>query len=96
MMDILSERERIVKELNKFGFDDTINCCVDVEDVVSWHLAEVKRIVEPLVKLKNEYHSRMKHYKEHSQYRNSYDPCNPVYKTIMAIDETLKRANGGE
>lgn len=44
-----TERERIVNELNKFGFDDTINCCVDVNDVADWHLAEVARIVEPLV-----------------------------------------------
>ncbi len=48
----MTAKEKLVKELDKLGFDDTINCCVDVEDVVKYILSDRKRIIEPLVKVK--------------------------------------------
>lgn len=44
------ERELLIKELNKLGFDDTINCCVDVNDIATFILKDRERIVAPLVK----------------------------------------------
>lgn len=50
-----TERSKLIKELNKFGFDDTLNCCADVKDVVNFIIADRKRIVAPLVEfMKND------------------------------------------
>ena len=52
-----TEREKLIKELNKFGFDDTLNCCVEVNDVVDFILADRKRVVEPIVRFSNQPHT---------------------------------------
>lgn len=56
------------------------DCC---KMIANWHLAEVKRIVEPLLKA----------LKKADNEDCAFGQCD-IYEE--AIDETLKRANGGE
>lgn len=73
-----TERERIVKELqDKFYWIPTGPCA---NEIATWHLEEVKRIVEPLNNLLK---------LEKNGFLLGGEPD-------AAIKETLKRANGGE
>lgn len=74
-MPELSEREKLRKELNKFGFDDTINCCVDVNDIVSFILEDRKRICAPLIKYQSNFPLMFE---------------NSTAQASKAIEETLK------
>ena len=47
----LSEREKLIKRINEAMFRDEDKGCVKPSEIADWHLAEVKRIVEPLNKL---------------------------------------------
>ena len=79
-----NERERIVKELqDKFYWIPTGPCA---NEIATWHLAEVKRILEPLVEHKKGYPE------------GSWEAMleSKIFYTVDVIDETLKRANGGE
>ena len=80
MNNKILERKHIVKELNKLGFDDIINCCVDVEDVVSWHLEEVKRIIRTA--------------KAYRLSRIELSETWPENDAEIVIDEIVKRAGG--
>lgn len=53
IMKSMDERNKLIKELNKFGFDDTLNCCVDVKDIADFILADRRRILMPLIEWKN-------------------------------------------
>ena len=48
----MTEREKLIKQLNEFGFDDTLNCCIEVNDIVNFILEDRKRICQPLIKFR--------------------------------------------
>lgn len=84
MSERLSERERIrAILLNKTPLE-----------AADWHLAEVKRIVEPLVKVNDKY----KHLKTLIKDVGDNDTENMFHivsrDMTIAMDETLKRAGG--
>lgn len=82
-MNTQNERERIIRDLvNTFGIrtDGVPFKIGNAENIADWHLAEVKRIVEPLNNLLK---------LEKNGFLLGGEPD-------AAIKETLKRANGGE
>ena len=79
-MDNQTERERIEIDLYK-----KLPPLPKISDIADWHLAEVKRILEPLVNLKNVYNAPIVNFK------NPYN----APEIAAAIHETLKHANGG-
>lgn len=84
MTERLSERERIIEQLNnKFMW---LMDAKTREQVADWHLAEVKRIVEPLVKYKKEWEIS-------DQITEVYGKWGG-YNFHKYIEETLKRAGG--
>lgn len=93
-MSELSGREIIIKKLSKVMLCSCIDAyklrklsapdcayCNYVDEVADWHMAEVARIIEPL---KKEYTD---------EERDTYGSYNLLYEDVQ---ETLKRANGGE
>lgn len=80
MTERLTEREQIIKELlDLYPYLDSLPI-KQMENIADWHLAEVKRIVEPLNNLLK---------LEKNGFLLGGEPD-------AAIKETLKRANGGE
>lgn len=82
-MNTQNERERIINQLQKTTSENEPFFKSDLEAIADWHLAEVKRIVEPLLKA----------LKKADNEDCAFGQCD-IYEE--AIDETLKRANGGE
>ena len=79
-MNTQNERERIINQLQKTTSENEPFFKSDLEAIADWHLAEVKRIVEPLNNLLK---------LEKNGFLLGGEPD-------AAIKETLKRANGGE
>jgi len=77
----MSERERIINSINESMFRDEDKGCVRPSEIADWHMKEVARIVEPL---KKEYTD---------EERDTYGSYNLLYEDVQ---ETLKRARGGE
>lgn len=91
-MDNQTERERIVKKLSELKIHQSMSgrdelgkyaTREQLGDIADWHLAEVKRIVEPL----NEGFEAVKGMR-------SKNFILSIYRDAMV--KALKRANGGE
>lgn len=87
MSERLSEREKLIKRINEAMFRDEDKGCVKPSEIADWHLAEVKRIVEPLVNSEKIIEAN------NADVMNQY-VANQERKN--AIKETLKRSSGGE
>lgn len=55
MTERLSEREKLIKRINEAMFRDEDKGCVKPSEIADWHLAEVKRIVEPIKNISSTY-----------------------------------------